>query len=52
MMNTTVNSQQCKTVQTDMSSMMLSHQLDNLIFWSNFEPKVTHHSQPRLIPVH
>src|SRR5690242_2279985 len=50
MMNTTMNSQQRKTVQTDMNSMTLSHQLDNLIFRSNFEPKVTRHCQPRLIP--
>src|SRR5437773_9934161 len=51
MMNTTMNRQESKTVQTDMSSMMLSNQLDNLILRSNFKSKVTCHSQRRPSPV-
>src|SRR5438309_465269 len=50
MMNTTMNSQQRKTVHTDMNSMMISLQLDNLVVGSNFKSEVTSHGQTRLIP--
>src|SRR5467141_1707766 len=43
MMNTTMNRQQSKTVHTDMSNMVLSHQFNNLILGSNFEPKIASH---------
>src|SRR5260370_14600842 len=45
MMNTTMNSQQRKTIHTDMNSMMLSLQLHNLILTPNLKPKTTSHSQ-------
>src|SRR6266702_7158948 len=45
MMNTTMNSQQPKTVQTDISSMMISLQHNNLILRPNLKPKTTSHSQ-------
>jgi len=47
MMNTTMNRQQRKTVQTDMSSMMISLQHNNLILRPNLKPKTTSHSQNR-----
>src|SRR5437870_13090831 len=47
MMNTTMNRQQRKTVHTDMRSMMLSHQLNDLVVRSNLKPKVTCHSQTK-----
>src|SRR5260370_1668921 len=39
MMNTTMNRQKRKTVQTYVSSMMLSLQLHNLVLGPNFKPK-------------
>src|SRR6266568_5839849 len=45
MMNTTMNSQESKTVQTDMNSMMISLQHNNLILRPNLKPKTTSHSQ-------
>src|SRR5437899_7907527 len=50
MMNTTMNSQQRKTIQTDSSGMMIRFYLDNLILKPNLKPKTTSHSQNRLIP--
>src|SRR6266568_720450 len=50
MMNTTMNRQQRKTVHTDMSSMMLSLQLNNLILRPNLKSEITCHSQRRLSP--
>ena len=40
-----MNRQESKTVQTDMSSMMISLQLHNLILRPNLKPKTTNHSQ-------
>jgi len=48
-MNTTMNRQKCKAVHTDMSSMMIGLQLNNLILWPNLKPKVTSQRQSRLI---
>ncbi len=48
MMNTTMNRQQSKTGQTDMNSMMISLQLNNLILRPNLKPKTTSHNQTRL----
>ena len=45
MMNTTMNRQQRKTVQADMSSMMLRNQLNNLILRPNLKSEITCHSQ-------
>jgi len=45
MMNTTMNRQQRKTIQTDMSNVMLSLQLNNLILRPNLKPKITSHGQ-------
>src|SRR5438552_18922727 len=50
MMNTTMNRQQRKTVQTDMSSMMISLQHNNLILRPNLKPKTASHSQNRHDP--
>ena len=36
-----MNRQQRKTVHTDMSSMMISLQLNNLILRPNLKPKIT-----------
>ena len=47
MMNTTVNRQQRKTIHTDMNSMMISLQHNNLILRPNLKPKTTNHSQNR-----
>src|SRR5438309_11583114 len=47
MMNTTMNRQQRKTVHTDMNSMMISLQHNNLILRPNLKPKTTSHSQNR-----
>jgi len=52
MMNTTMNSQQRKTIQTDMNSMMISLQHNNLILRSNLESEATSHCQNRLNPVY
>ncbi len=52
MMNTTMNSQQRKTVHTDMNSMMISLQLHNLILRPNFESEATSHRQNRLNPAY
>src|SRR5437870_13715906 len=52
MMNTTMNSQQRKTIQTDMNSMMISLQHNNLILRSNIESEATSHCQNRLNPVY
>jgi len=49
-MNTTMNRQQHKTIQTDSSGMMLGFQLDNLILSRNLEPKTTSNRQSRLFP--
>ena len=49
MMNTTMNSQQRKTIHTDMNSTMISLQHNNLILRPNLKPKTTSHSQNRLI---
>src|SRR5207302_10733612 len=45
MMNTTMNSQQRKTVHTDMNSTMISLQHHNLILRPNLKPKTTSHRQ-------
>ena len=50
MMNTTMNRQQRKTVQTDMNSVMISLQLNDLILRPNLKPKTTSHSQRKLTP--
>src|SRR5437870_9610260 len=50
MMNTTMNSQQRKTVHTDMNSMMISLQHNNLILRPNLKPKTTSHSQNETHP--
>src|SRR2546425_4237652 len=50
MMNTTMNRQQRKTVHTDMNSMMISLQHNNLILRPNLKPKTTNHSQNKPIP--
>src|SRR6266576_1576831 len=47
MMNPTMNRQQRKTVHTDMNSMMISLQHNNLILRPNLKPKTTNHSQNR-----
>jgi hypothetical protein len=49
MMNTTMNRQQRKTVHTDMNSMMISLQRNNLILRPNLKPKTTSHSHSRTI---
>ncbi len=46
-----MNSQQHKTVQTDMNSTMISLQHHNLILRPNLKPKTTSHSQDKPIPV-
>src|SRR6266700_485856 len=48
MMNPTMNRQQRKTIHTDMNSMMISFQLNNLILRPNLKPKTTNHSHSRL----
>src|SRR6266516_1811414 len=49
MMNTTMNRQESETVHTDMNSMMLSLQHNNLILGPNLKPKTTNHSQNKHI---
>src|SRR5213080_3501252 len=49
-MNPTMNRQEHKTTLTDPSSMMISHQLNNLILTPNLKPKTTSHNQNRLSP--
>ncbi len=44
-----MNRQQRKTIHTDMNSMMISYQIDNLILRPNLKPKTTNHSQNRHI---
>jgi len=51
MMNSTMNRQQRKTVHTDMNSMMISLQHNNLILRPNLKPKTTSHSQNRSTPL-
>src|SRR5207247_10111041 len=48
-MNPTMNRQEHKTTLTDPSSMMISHQLHNLILTPNLKPKTTSHNQTRRI---
>src|SRR2546422_11424702 len=50
MMNSTMNRQQRKTVHTDMNSMMISLQHNNLILRPNLKPKTTSHSQNQTRP--
>jgi len=50
MMNTTMNRQENKTLPADMSSVVLSLQLHNLILRPNLKPKITSHSQNRPSP--
>jgi hypothetical protein len=45
MMNTTMNRQQRKTVHTDMSNMMISLQLNNLILRPNLKPEIACYCQ-------
>src|SRR5437667_10936961 len=47
MMNTTMHRQERKTFHTDMNSMMISLQHNNLILRPNLKPKTTNHSQNR-----
>ncbi len=44
-MNTTMNSQKHKTTRTDMSGMMISLQLDNIILRPNLKTETTSHNQ-------
>ena len=50
MMYTTMNRQVNKTLPADMSSVVLSLQLHNLILRPNLKPKITSHSQNRPSP--
>src|SRR6266699_5165936 len=51
MMNTTMNRQQRKTVQTDMNSTMISLQHNNLILRPNLKPKIACYCHDRFIPL-
>src|SRR2546428_5952159 len=52
MMNTTMNRQEHETFPADVSSVVLSLQLHNLILRPNLKPKITSHSQNRPSPYH
>ncbi len=51
MMNPTMNREEQETFPADMSSVMLSLQLHNLILRPDLKSKITSHSQSRPAPI-
>ena len=49
-MNPTMNSQKHKTIRTDMGSMVIGLQLDNLIVTPNLKTKTTSYRHSRHVP--